>query len=431
MSHRPLIALLAAAFVAGLVAASTVAVVQSRRATAEAERAAELAEQVERLEQRVAALEASEASDVSPLDELLGGELSELFDGMLGGGGGDVDGLLHADLDPEELAARADVLVALRAIPAGSDLAELQRELLEGQVAGYYATEEDQLVVRTPEGTVRPLDPITLAHELDHALVDQVVGLPDLDELDTDATLARLAVVEGDATLLMHLWTLEHLSFTDQLGMLGAGDIDAQQAQLETFPHHLQRELVFPYTAGLALVCERWLAGGWDAVDATYADPPLTSAGVLFPERAGEAPAPVPALTAPDGPDERFTDTFGAAELLWLLEAPGGDTGAALDGPAARAAAWAGGEVRLWDVDGERAVGLSLAERDADDPDLCGSVTDWYGTAAPAATRTGSGRLARFSEGDEVAVIRCDADGVRLAVAPTAALADAVVGAGR
>lgn len=351
----------------------------------------------------------------------------------------DLERLLDEDVDPHELAAHTDVLVALRAIPEGSDLAAMQRELLEGQVAGYYATEEARLVVRTPEGEIRPLDRVTLAHELGHALVDQVVGLPDLEDVDTDAALAQLAVVEGDATLLMNLWTLEHLSLTDQLGMLGAGDLAGQQAQLEAFPHHLQRELIFPYTAGLDLICDRWLEGGWDAVDEAYAEPPLTSAGVLFPDRAADRPVAVPGLTPPPGGTARHDDTFGAAELLWLFEAPGGDTDAAIADPAASTAAWAGGEVRLWDVGGDPVVGLSLADRDAGDPPLCDSVTEWFTAAAPDATRSGSGSASgsgssvevRFVEAGSATVIRCDADGVRLAVAPSEAIATSVVGTRR
>jgi hypothetical protein len=298
----------------------------------------------------------------------------------------ELETLLERDLDLEDLAARTEALVALRAVPAGTDLAALQRELLTGQVAGFYAPEEERLVVRVPDGAIRPLDRITLAHELVHAIVDQRVGLPDLaDGIDADAALARLAVIEGDATLLMNRWSLEHLSFADQLGLAGAGDLVAQQEQLEAVPHHLARELVFPYTAGLDLICDRWLEGGWSAVDEAYDDPPTTTAEVLFGARAGAAPPPP--LAPPPGGHERLTDTFGAAPLLWLFEAPGGDTEVALDDPTGRAAAWAGGQVQLWDVAGEPVVGLALSEHDGAGLDLCASVTDWYAAAAPGAER--------------------------------------------
>ncbi|WP_052668919.1 bZIP transcription factor [Nitriliruptor alkaliphilus] len=342
----------------------------------------------------------------------------------------ELDQILDESLDREELAAQTAILVGLRAIPRDADLEQLSRDLLESQVAGFYSPEDERLVVRTPDGDqLRPIDRITLAHELEHALVDQTIGLPDLDDgLDADAALARLSVIEGDATLLMNLWTLEHLSFSEQIGLAGSADFAEQQAQLEAFPHYLARELLFPYTAGLDLICDRWLEGGWGAVDASYADPPTTTAGVLFPERADERAASPPSLNAPRGGTERLQDTFGAAPLAWLFEAPGGDDDAALSEPMERAAAWAGGAVHLWDVGGDPVVGLALTDRQAGDPALCASVTDWYAAAAPKARRSGSGDEVRFT-GDTTAVVRCEGDAVRLAIAPDESIAAAVVGA--
>jgi hypothetical protein len=341
----------------------------------------------------------------------------------------ELEAILDEDLDPDELAAQEAILTALRALPADADLEALNRELLDGQVAGFYEPDTGRLVVRVPDGgAVRALDRVTLAHELDHALVDQVVGLPDLaDGTDADAALGRLAVVEGDATLLMNQWTLDHLSLTDQLGMAVDGDLTGQQAQLEAIPFHLQRELLFPYTVGLDLICDVWLQGGWDAVDAAYADPPTTSAEAMWPERLGDGAADAPALTAPQGAALRHDDTFGAAPLSWLFEAPGGDPERALEDPHERAAAWAAGEVRLWDLDGAPVVGVSFRDRDAGDPALCASVTAWYTAAAPGAERTDDGEVVRFTGDEDVAAIACSGDEVRIAVAADAATATDVV----
>lgn len=350
----------------------------------------------------------------------------------------ELERVLDEGLDPDELAGRTAALAGLRAIPADADLEQLQRDLLEGQVAGYYAPLDEQLVVRTPEGEIRPLDRVTLAHELGHALVDQAIGLPDLDDgADADAHLGRLAVVEGDATLLMNFWTLQHLSLGDQLGMAGGGELAEQQEQLASFPHLLQRELIFPYTVGLDLACDQYLDGGWAAVDDAYADPPVTSASAMWPERAGEQPAEVPALTAPSGATVTYEDTLGAAHLLWLFEAPGGDPAVALDDPIERAAAWAGGEIRVWDVGGDDVVGVALAEVDDATPPLCTSVIDWWETSAPDASRAGGSASfgpgnaeanVRFVEASSTTAIVCDDSGVRLAVAPTEPAATAVVG---
>jgi hypothetical protein len=341
----------------------------------------------------------------------------------------ELEAILDRDLDVEELDAQTEILVALRAIPAEADLEQLNRDLLEEQVAGFYSPEDGRLVVRTPGNEVRPLDRVTLAHELEHALVDQVIGLPDLgDGTDADAALGRLAVIEGDATLVMNRWSLQHLSFQEQLGLATTGDLAGQQEQLATYPHHLQRELLFPYTDGLDLVCDRFLEGGWGAVDAAYATPPTTTAGVLFPDRYDETPVDTPALTTPSGASLRHEDTFGAAPLAWLFEAPGGDDSRALDDPLGRAAAWAGGDVRLWDLDGTAVVGMALAEGDGGDPGLCGSVTAWYAAADPQADEQRDGDRTRFTGDDRTAVVACDDDGVRVGIADDPDAAATVAG---
>jgi hypothetical protein len=64
---------------------------------------------------------------------------------------------------------------------------------------------------------------------------------------------------------------------------------------------------------------------------------------------------------APSGWSQIHSDTFGAADLLFLLEAPGGDAAVTLDDPKDRVRAWAGGEIAMWDRDGDTAVANSLA----------------------------------------------------------------------
>jgi hypothetical protein len=334
------------------------------------------------------------------------------------------------DRDQAELEGR--LLAALGAIPPGTDLVELQQQLLEDSVAGFYVDDTGELVVRVPDdGRIRGIDRITIAHELQHALADQALGLPARDEPplrdDADAALAALAVVEGDASLVMNLWALEHVPLTDQLAALGDPDVATAQAALGRVPHYLQRALLSPYTDGLDWVCDRWLEGGWDAIDAAYADPPTTTAEVLFGEPV--ATATTAGFGRPAGFSTVGSTTVGAAPLLWLFEAPGGDPDRALDEPRARAAAWGGGAARIWERSDETAVGLALVDRSTPGaPPLCGSVGDLYAAAVPAARELAaeSGRVWRGSDG--VAVLRCDGDDVVLAVAPDLVTATAIVG---
>jgi hypothetical protein len=333
-----------------------------------------------------------------------------------------LDGLLEQDVDREALAAEHRLLAALGAVPDDLDLEQVQRELLDEQVAGYYVPETGELVVRVPEdGTIRPLDRVTLAHELEHALADQALGLPeaahDPDPQDADARLGALALIEGDATLLMNLWALEHLSLTEQLAGAMSGDLAAAQASLAAIPHHLQRELLFPYTDGLDYVCELYLDGGWAAVDARYEDPPDTSVEVLHPERDGQAAQTPPPLTAPAGGQQLLQTTFGAAPLLWLFEAPGGDPARGLADARGRVADWAGGTVTAWDLEGRTAVGISLVDGGGEGG-LCEAMTAWHDGAFEDHRRQDAEGARVFVGQDSTAVLRCEDDEVRYALAP-------------
>jgi hypothetical protein len=341
-----------------------------------------------------------------------------------------LDELLSEDEDPEADDAERRLLEALGAVPPGTDLTQLRRDLLDEQVAGFYSPETGELVVRVPDdGRIRPIDRITVAHELEHALADQALGLPDLDGFgdDADAALAALAVVEGDATLLMNLWALEHVSVTDQLGAALGGDLAAAQASLAAVPPYLQRELLFPYTDGLELICDRYLESGWEGVDAAYADLPTTTAEVLFGDDA-HASASAARFSAPAGFEEVHTATFGAAPLSWLFEAPGGDEDGALDRPRERAAAWAGGRAWVWADGDATATGLALVDGGRTAPPLCESVEDWYAAAFPDARREQAEGATVFDGPSQTAVLRCDGDDVRLATAPDLTTATRIVG---
>jgi len=407
------------------------------------------------------------------------GDLGELLEGLTGGGSGGgaavgddtpareqvarisrvvekIRGLRFAEpvdttfLPPAEVARRAArlnleeytpeiaddeerLLGALGAVPVGTDLRRTLTELLESQVAGFYVPETDEMVV--PGSAEAPLsanDRIVLAHELEHALADQRLALePIVDAApeDPDAAIGRLSLVEGDATLTMQRYALSALSVFEQLGMLADPGLLAGQQALEDAPAYLSQQLYFPYTAGLAFVCQLYLDGGWAAVDAAYDQPPTTSAQVIFPERyrEGEAAQPVRPLGDPGaGWTREWDGTFGAAQLMWLLGAPGGDIGKAFADARDRVAGWAGGRAVVY-ASGERtATGLGFVQRSGSD--LCGTVEQWYTAAFGAARDAGAGSGERFAlDGPEQdAVLACSGDDVRLGIAPDLAAARAL-----
>ena len=313
------------------------------------------------------------------------------------------------------------VLGLLGAVPKDTDMKALQTELMAGQVAGYYDPDTGELVVRTPDGGSGSLDAngqITLAHELDHALTDQVLDLPDTAKAgQSDADLAQLGLVEGDATLLMEQFSLGSVSLLDQLGSMLSPDMLAAQRQLDGAPSYLRNQLMFPYLSGLSYVCRIYAEGGWPAVDAAYRDPPKTTAEILYPDRAGVAPEDPGAIASPgSGWTEAETDTLGAAQLLWLFQAPGGDEGKGIDNGADAARHWGGGALSLYTSGSKSALGVSLVDT-ADGGTLCSAVRDWY-RAAFSAFPVAKGDVMVMAGGDQVGALHCDGRQVRLGIAP-------------
>ncbi len=315
--------------------------------------------------------------------------------------------------DEAELDGR--LLELLGAVEPGIDLRELVLDLVAGQVAGFYVPESGELVVRSdaPDAPLGPTEQVTLAHELEHALADQNLELldADLDAAGADAALAALSVIEGDASLIGQRFALAHLSVEDQVEVSLSPELADAQTQLDAAPYYLARELLFPYLEGMSFVCGHLLDGGWDAVDSLYHDPPASTVEILFPERYGDEPADP---RGPGDPGERWDDgrrdTFGAADLLFLFEAPADDESLALDDPRRAASAWAGGEYVLFTDGPDSAVGISLEAVDGDEELLCEAVQEFV-TAAEL----------------DNAAVRCESSSVRIGIAPDAATAQLLV----
>lgn len=335
-----------------------------------------------------------------------------------------ISALIDQGADPDLVRSQGEILELLGAIPPGSDLLELTTQALDSQVLGLFVPETQELLV-SKSGDAGVIEAITLAHELEHALAYDALGLPVQTEARRgrgDRDLAGLALVEGDATLTMQAYALRYVDAADQLSLLGDPALSSGQGQLEKLPYILQAQLIFPYDAGLAYVCERFSKGGWAAVDRAYADPPRSTAELLDPAAGPIRPAdpePIPPLPAPW--DRAYADQIGAAELSWLYEAPGDDPGLALPDAAGTAADWRGGAIELWTDGPRRALGVSLAQRAGGQ--LCPATIAWYGAARPAASLSRDGSLTLFVEPDQAAAISCTETGMGLGIGPDPAAA--------
>jgi hypothetical protein len=333
------------------------------------------------------------------------------------------------DYPPRTARVEGRMLEALGAIPRGTDLRRIVSELIESQVAGFYVPEKEDLVVPgLPEAPLGAFDRTILAHELEHAVADQNLDLP-LDDPDPeamDANQAVLAVVEGDATLTMQQYAVAAISSFEQLGLLSDPRLAESQQALTDVPHYLVAQLSFPYETGLTFVCDLYARGGWKAVNRAYRDLPRSTAQVMFPERYGtrERPVELRAPKPPAGFEAVLRTTFGAANLKWLFEAPGGDTAKSIEDPLSSAAAWAGGEIHVFSRAEATALSLHLAGRDRSG-DLCASVWKWYDASFSddSIGRPRADGTITFRGGSQTAVLACKDERVRLGIGPHEAIA--------
>jgi hypothetical protein len=252
------------------------------------------------------------------------------------------------------LGAGPRFLQRLGLIPAGADYGQLLADACAAAPVPRYDPTTRRLVV--PDFVPLEAQALPLAHEVAHAVADQRFGVRRLlqiapdgsHRLDGDAERARLALVEGDATLSALELADPTESFLDRraLGILTAGLRGAAAAPRT--PPWLSALERFEHVDGLEFVARVRARRPWSAVDALWSDPPGSSAEVLHPERyeACQGPLPVPEDLLPTlagiGRPEA-SDVLGELVVrTWL-------TAALPPGIAARAAAgWAGDRAGIY-----------------------------------------------------------------------------------
>ncbi len=290
----------------------------------------------------------------------------------------------HED-NPPELVHGTEVLYKqLGLIPKDASLEDLYLELLTSQVAGLYDDKTKHMYVISSNKEAGPVERFIYSHEYTHALTDQAFDLRKVVGTETDQSdrsLARSALIEGDATLAMTLWAQHNLTPHELLQAAGAAD-PASQAVLDRMPAILKDPLTFPYTSGLQLALGGYTSGGgYGGVDQLYRNPPDSTEQVLHPDKLQSREAPVAVAFPADlasrlgsGWKVSLQDTLGELLLGIILK----DAGAAA--PTDAAAGWGGDRVAVLEApNGETAVVLDTAwDTDADAADFetaAGSLT--------------------------------------------------------
>ncbi len=305
-----------------------------------------------------------------------------------------------------EIADEASALGALGALPQNLDYKALMVDLLTEQIAGFYDPEAKELFIMKglPQSLQRP----TMAHELFHAIQDQHFDLksvqgPFTGKENSDYSMARSALIEGDATLVMldfslyESKTLPDPNATsmadmkllaamitsmsmDDIGameqMLG-GEDDAESNEepsaIEAAPLFIKESLMFPYLAGLRFAVAARAGRTWKDLDAVYADAPVSTEQVLHPERffkdrddpvflsfsLGEATKALTPL---------YSNVMGEYQLYLLLKE--GLTvrgeGKAKASPARSSAGWDGDTLESWRAKDGSVVTAHVSEWDSE-----------------------------------------------------------------
>ena len=221
--------------------------------------------------------------------------------------------VMDREYTPEEWLLMESSYKVLGLMPYDMSAKDLMAKLMTEEVAGFYDPDGKRMVLIREDGPAK--DPgflekllgakpafdkesqkTTLAHEMTHALQDQLYDLLKLQksiEKDDDMTMAFSALVEGDATLLM---------FVEMDGGSDVKEMDpevirttfslmsfmlpvAGGATYRKAPAIFRDSLIFPYFQGMVFATTLAGRDGWPGVHAAYQSPPTSTEQILHPSK--------------------------------------------------------------------------------------------------------------------------------------------------
>jgi hypothetical protein len=240
-------------------------------------------------------------------------------------------------------------------------------EWVSANVNGLYDPEGKQIYVVSDAVGTRVEEQVTLAHEYAHALQDQHfdLGAYRASVHTSDERLAKMALVEGDATVVMALYMYGNTTRSEWGYLASRASFNDRAVITATgVSTRVNQILSFPYLQGSQYVVTLMQLGGmWGEIDPVYDDPPRTTNQVLHPlsySRSEGVAVDVPDLAPALGPDwspRILTDTLGEFITSVHLDEFLDDAGRATQA----AEGWAGDGFTLWEAeDGRQAFAWTL-----------------------------------------------------------------------
>jgi hypothetical protein len=234
-----------------------------------------------------------------------------------------LDAAFFGEMDEEQ--ARKDVIAwhAFDFLPLDFDLYTALRDLYSDSLLGFYDLKTAEMVVVSKSANLSPYQQLVLVHEIVHALQAQNFEF-EWNSDDSEANAALRALAEGDATLTQMRYLEGNYFSNRELSEL-MRQMAGESADYPDLPSVLINAQLFPYTAGYEFVLALDAEGGFDAINAAWANPPVSTEQILHPDRylSGDLPIPVtlPPLTSTLGSGWELVDegVFGEFYLREYL----------------------------------------------------------------------------------------------------------------
>lgn len=291
---------------------------------------------------------------------------------------------IREEVEPEEIRVEEMLLKKFGLVPPDFDLKKTTIELYTEQAAAFYDFKRRKLFILESDDAA--LQQAALVHELAHALADQHFRLRKfLDRAGTndDGALARMAVMEGQASYLMAELMARNLGQSlenspELVGLMSRmiGAAPGESPVYDQAPLYIRESLLFPYTAGMRFQHAVIQKKGREGFREVFRRPPESTQQVLHPETYLNRTSPVrlvpPELATRRSYRKLAEGTIGEFDYAVLLRQYAGEEAARRIAPA-----WRGGAYRLLEHrrDGRTAlVQVSLWESE----DSAGEFFDAY-----------------------------------------------------
>lgn len=212
---------------------------------------------------------------------------------------------IRTEISPEKMESDAALYQQLGMIPRDFDYPGFMLALYTEQIGGFYDPKTRALKLIEGIPMTGAEQEILIAHELTHALQDQhyhlddLLNAPERKESD-DATLALMALVEGDATVSAMNYLQESQRKKPLQGFFAnVGLLMNQFKMLSSFktfqsaPPFIQEQLIFPYQQGSQFVNYFHSEGlSWSEMQTLYDHAPSSTEHILHPRTYAQGDTP-------------------------------------------------------------------------------------------------------------------------------------------